>query len=381
MKTEVLVVGGGLAGCAAAIALARSGTDVTLVERDAHPQHKVCGEFLSGEALLYLQRLSVEPGVLGAVSIERVRLAVNNKLTESTLPFAATSLTRRRLDGELLLQAEAAGARVCRGHSVEKLQRDGSLWQAVLSTGETITANTVFLASGKHDVRGHSRAAGSQRGLIAFKMYWRLCPSEMQSLARAVELITYPGGYAGLQPVDGGVANLSCLIHADRLRQIGGGWATLLAHMCKHSAHLRQRLLGGVPQLDKPLTIAPLPYGFVRTASDGPWYVGDQAVVIPSFTGDGMSIALHSGVLAAAMYLQNASAHQYQQTLAKQVQRQVRLATMLSKAVVRCPALATVVLPLLPGSLSRIAQWTRIDPAYYPDVLAHVPEGRTALTS
>ena len=49
LQPEVLILGGGVAGCAAAIALARKGQSVTLIEREPTPRHKVCGEFLSGE--------------------------------------------------------------------------------------------------------------------------------------------------------------------------------------------------------------------------------------------------------------------------------------------------------------------------------------------
>jgi hypothetical protein len=56
LQDEVLILGGGVAGCAASIALARKGRRVTLIEREPTPRHKVCGEFLSGEALEDLHR-------------------------------------------------------------------------------------------------------------------------------------------------------------------------------------------------------------------------------------------------------------------------------------------------------------------------------------
>lgn len=75
MQDEVLIIGGGVAGCAASIALARRGRSVTLIEREPTPRHKVCGEFLSGEALEELVALGIDVTSLHAVPIDYVRLA------------------------------------------------------------------------------------------------------------------------------------------------------------------------------------------------------------------------------------------------------------------------------------------------------------------
>ncbi len=360
VNTDVVIIGGGPAGTAAAIVLARGGAQVMLVERERVPTHKVCGEFLSGEALLYLRRLGMDPSRLGGVPLNTIRLTGMGGVTERRLPFAAMSLTRLCLDAELLRHAESAGVHVRRGRAVERLDRVGDAWQASLASGEAILAGAVFLASGKHDVRGHPRPAGKQQGMIAFKMYWQLNAAERRSLGQAVELITYRGGYAGLQPVQDGIANLCCIVRAHELRRIGK-WQDLVAHMCRESPHLRQRLFRAESLLAKPLTVASLPYGFVRRDSAGIWYLGDQAVVIPSFTGDGTSLALHTGMLAAHMFLRKESAHLYQQTVTRHVRRQVAIATAVSKMMVRIPRATMSLLRLWPGAVDVIARQTRID--------------------
>ena len=158
VQDEVLILGGGVAGCAASIALARKGRGVTLIEREPTPRHKVCGEFLSGEALEDLHALGIDVASLGAVPIDYVRLAAARRAAEAPLPFPAASLTRKALDTALIAEAIAAGVRVERGRSVQALGRTASnIWQATLDDGTTYEAPTVFLATGKHDLRGHTR--------------------------------------------------------------------------------------------------------------------------------------------------------------------------------------------------------------------------------
>src|SRR5579871_748002 len=132
-QDEVLVIGGGVAGCAAAIALRRNGRSVTLIEREPTPRHKVCGEFLSGEALVDLRALGIDVVALGAVPIPRVRLATSRSAAEAPLPFPAASLTRKTLDTALIAEAIAAGVRVQRGRAVQALHRAATgMWTATL---------------------------------------------------------------------------------------------------------------------------------------------------------------------------------------------------------------------------------------------------------
>jgi choline dehydrogenase-like flavoprotein len=75
LQDEALIIGGGVAGCAASIELARKGRSVTLIEREPTPRHKVCGGFLSGDSLEDLHALGIDVTSLGAVPIDYVRLA------------------------------------------------------------------------------------------------------------------------------------------------------------------------------------------------------------------------------------------------------------------------------------------------------------------
>jgi flavin-dependent dehydrogenase len=363
LQDEVLVVGGGVAGCAASIALARRGRRVTLVEREPTPRHKVCGEFLSGEALDDLRALGINVTSLGAVPIEYVRLAAARRAAEAPLPFPAASLTRKALDTSLIAEAVAAGVRVKCGRSVQSLSRTtGSLWQATLDDGSVHEAPTVFLATGKHDLRGHTRPKDPHRW-VAFKMYYRLSAAQIADLGEASELTLYSGGYGGIQPVEGGIANFCCVVQQRYFARSALRWENLIANMQQDCPHLAMRLADAEPLLVKPITVTHIPYGYIRrTTEDGLYCIGDQAAVIPSFTGDGISIALHTARSAAAAYLAAEPAPVFQPKLRSAMLPQMRLAEIAANGLSN--ALARAVLPfclrIWPGAMRVTARLTRV---------------------
>ncbi|OYV28318.1 MAG: hypothetical protein B7Z81_15840, partial [Acidocella sp. 20-61-6] len=178
-----LIVGGGLAGAAAAAALARAGRAVTLVEREAEPAHKICGEFLSGEAQESLAALGVDLAGLGGHVITHVRLVRGARSIRAKLPFQGLGLTRRTLDEFLLRHAAACGAEVRRGIAVRRILPDLS----VELGEEVLRPEMLFLATGKHEARGAARHA-TPGGQVGFKNYFRLAAAQQAALAGHVEL-------------------------------------------------------------------------------------------------------------------------------------------------------------------------------------------------
>jgi flavin-dependent dehydrogenase len=348
-----------------AIRLAAAGRQVVLLEKERSAHHKVCGEFLSREAVEYLRQAGVDPLELGAATIRLVRHSVKRSVVEAALPFTALSLSRLVLDEALLARAAEMGCNVQRGAWVEKLTSRQGMWAAELRDGQSPCASwsaaTVFLASGKHDLRGLEREPGVQGDMVGFKLHWRLAPEQTEALREFMDLFLFPGGYGGLSLVEAEVANFCLVVRRKTLRKIGG-WDELLATLLKENQLLAQRLKGARQLWERPLAISPIPYGYIAGENDGLWRIGDQAAVIPSFTGDGMAIALHSASLAAQMFLAGETAAAYQSTLQRQLGKNMRLATGISRAMVTgagC-ALASVGLSLFPSSMRWIANSTRI---------------------
>jgi flavin-dependent dehydrogenase len=365
---DAAVVGGGPAGAAVAIELALAGRSVVVFEKERGPHDKVCGEFMSHEGAGYLTRLGVSLSALGAVPISSVTLSRQGEAVEAALPFQAHSLSRRLLDEAILRRAADAGAEVRRGARVKSVAAHSGAWSVSLDSGETVVAGHAFIATGKHDLKDWKRPPGAQPNLIAFKTYWRLAPDQTRALDGTVELILFPGGYAGLQLVEDGRANLCLLVQKRAFASRYRSWEGLLAQMLESSAHLKMRLAGAACLLDRPLAITRLPYGHVAASSAGPWLVGDQAAVIPSFSGDGMSIALHSAHRASQCFLGQCDAAGFQEMFAEDVSAQVGRATALSQLLVSDAGqrMARAVAGIFPQVMPLGARLTRISSRLLP---------------
>jgi flavin-dependent dehydrogenase len=356
-----LVIGGGPAGARVALRLASAARNVLLVEKESGPHHKVCGEFLSREAVDYLHQAGVNPLALGATSIRTLRLSAGGRTIIAPLPFQALSLSRRVLDAALLARAEENGSQVLRGTAVQSLVPEGDRWVASLGNGDSIRAPHVFLATGKHSLRGFPRSPAKQSDLVGFKMLWQLPSAQLPALRGCMDLYLFPGGYGGLSLIENNVANLCFVVRRATFRS-SGAWSQVLAQILSGNRLLRQLLHDATPLWPLPLAISPIPYGYLIRESGGLWCVGDQAAVIPSFTGDGISIALHSAALAAQMFLAGSSAADYNGMLRAQLTRSMTLATTLSRAAVtgigRTAAMAA--LTLAPNAMRWVAASTRI---------------------
>jgi menaquinone-9 beta-reductase len=356
-----LIVGGGPAGSMLAMRLADAGVQVTLLEKEAAAHHKVCGEFLSREALEYLQQAGLSPCELGAAPIHFIRLSTGRRAVCATLPFHAFSLSRYVLDAVMLERAEQRGCEVRRAVCVDRVEPQGSHWRVQIRGGRAVRAQNVFLANGKHDLRGWNRTDGKQCDLVGFKMHWQLNPVQTEAMRGVMELFLFPGGYGGLSLIEMETANLCLVVHRAELQRIGP-WDELLASILRENPHMLQRMQGAEALWDKPLAVSSIPYGYLVNKPCAIWCVGDQAAVVPSFTGDGMAIALHSGALAAEMFLARTGADEYHRRLIAQLGRGISLATGISRAMVTRVGrgIAPFGLRLFPHAMQWIANSTRI---------------------
>src|SRR3954451_4268513 len=108
IDADVAIVGAGPGGSTVAAMLARRGASVALIDRDAFPRDKLCGEFLSYDALPIVEALGIDLG--DAPQIAHCRVVGRGRNYEFDFPHPARGVSRMRLDYALHRCAVAAGA-------------------------------------------------------------------------------------------------------------------------------------------------------------------------------------------------------------------------------------------------------------------------------
>jgi flavin-dependent dehydrogenase len=357
-RAAALIAGGGPAGAAAAIRLAQGGAEAVVVERRAGAHDSVCGGFLGWDSLAALETLGLDPGALGAQPIDRVRLSAGNRIVEAPLPRRAAGLSRRTLDEALLARAADVGAELLRGRPIRSA--DIATRSLRLDGDEEIGGGALFLATGKYELRGAPRVGAA---IDSAPLGLRTSIPAPSDLAGHIELHLFDGGYSGLLVQDDGSANLCLSVARHRLKRAEGVEA-LIVELAAESPLLARRL-EGVSGLEWE-AVAGVPYGWrTHHSEDGVFRLGDRGAVIASLAGDGVAIALSSGIAAADAFLEGGpeAADGFQRSFGRRSDRPVDIAERLRWAAERrVPrALAMALFAAFPRLAPLAAKLTRID--------------------
>jgi len=389
---DALILGAGPAGSTAAILLASAGWSVALLEKQAFPRRKVCGECIAASNLPLLEALGIGAAftALAGPALRRVALWYGTQAVSAPLPAAedvaypwGRALGREHLDALLLQRASCLGVTVlqpCRAQAVSG--QPGNLrCEAIGTEAEsalTLVAPVVIAANGSWEPLPAQRRRLERRGtdLLAFKANF----NDVQLEPGVLPVLSFRGGYGGMVVADHGVATLACCIRADRLaasRQAAPGspaGAVVEAVLKRECAGVRGALRGA-SAAGAWLAAGPIRPGVrLSLAATGAFVIGNAAAEAHPIIGEGISMAIQSAWLLCAQLLRcrdvlrrDAQAPRRQREIQRryvaqwhqQFRQRVRLAAWFAHAAM-CPQVMACLMPLVrraPRVLSHCALW------------------------
>jgi len=284
-RFDLIIIGGGPAGSAAAITATKAGARVLLLEKGRFPRQKVCGEFVSAESLDLLQNLLAQEHshvVKNAPRIASARIFLDGRSLTTNVDPAAASISRYDLDSALWDSAVRAGVETSQETTVQGIFR-GQRFNLTTSSGQ-FEAGAVINCSGRWSNLNRSSFDSSERW-IGIKAH--LAENDPPP---SVDLYFFPGGYCGVQPIAGGEINACAMVRA--------AVATTLPQVLACHPSLLERSRSWKPA-GAPVNTSPLIFREPEAERDGVLMAGDAAGFVDPFVGDGISLALRSGALAA----------------------------------------------------------------------------------
>jgi geranylgeranyl reductase family protein len=301
---DLVVIGGGPAGAAAAIRAAHAGLDVVVFERAAHGRDKVCGDGLTPRAVAALAELKVD--LAAAHRIDGLRMIAGRQRRElawpdnGRFPPHGAVWPRRRFDAHLIDAARHAGAEVRFSVEATPVVEGGRVVGAVTDTGERFTADLVVLAAGAQG--SAARSLGAVRDpdepfALAIRSYAETPRSGEHLLEACLALRDASGtpvpGYGWLFPAGDGTVNIG----VGALSTMRGFKSLNLNHLVDSYADMVRNDWDLGPLLERPRAWR-LPMSALRRSGPGWVAVGDAAGLVNPMNGEGIDYALESGMLA-----------------------------------------------------------------------------------
>ncbi len=298
MKVSIIILGGGLAGLTAAIHLSKLGHQVTVIEKNHFPKHKVCGEYISNEVVEYFNWLGLEDVLAHSHPINTFRLEIDQKnFSEVQLPLGGFGISRYLLDDMLYQKAKSQNC-IFIHESVIDICFQDDFFKITLSSGQEIETPIAIGSFGKRS----NIDVTLKRDFIQKKSHWLAVKSHYQGYFedRVVGLYPFHGGYCGVSKVEGDKINICYIVQTEVFKKFKS-IPEFTQNILFENQGLKNILKKSDSLFENPLTISQISFDIKKAVEDHILMIGDSAGLIHPLCGNGMAMAIHSAKIASEL--------------------------------------------------------------------------------
>jgi menaquinone-9 beta-reductase len=299
---DVAIIGGGLAGLAASIQLAKAGHSVIVFEKEKYPFHKVCGEYISLESWEFLIQLGVPLQDMNLPVINSLFLtAPNGKSFKTNLPLGGFGISRHQLDWLLAQIVKQNGVHLFEETKVDDVTFD--VVHQVYFHSKKIKASVCCAAFGKRsnlDVKWQRNfLSASDKRLANYVGIKYHVKTDWET--NVIGLHNFEKGYCGISKIEEDKYCLCYMTNAANLKRSNNNISELEETILYKNPHLKRIFLNSEKCDSTPVTISQINFNKKTQIEDHVLMLGDSAGMITPLCGNGMSIALHTSKIAAEL--------------------------------------------------------------------------------
>ena len=298
---DLAIVGGGLAGLALSIQIAKAGHTVILFEKEQYPFHRVCGEYISLESWDFLGSLGADLASMNISNIKKIRVSdVHGNFFEQALPLGGFGISRYKLDHLLAGIARHSGVIVYEQTRVNDIRfiNDGFIVESSQGNFKARVAAASFGKRSNLDIKWKRPFILAKKNKlnnyigIKYHVHHNF-PVDL------IALHNFKKGYCGLSKVEDDRYCLCYLTNADNLQNSGNDIKKMEKTILSSNPHLKKIFEECEMLMDEPVIISQISFDKKNSVEDHVLMVGDAAGMITPLCGNGMSMALHASKIAA----------------------------------------------------------------------------------
>lgn len=284
MDYEYIIIGGGVAGLCAGIRLGELGRQSLIIESGDYPSHKVCGEFFSPSCLSILERWDIQ-----TIKIQQAEYYFDDQLFIYPFPVSFGSLSHYSFDP--LLVERATKATILTNTKVIHLENVNDRYVMTLSNGEKYRTENLIIATGKLDY--------FRKQITEFKYQGIKAHFEGNTKSNSLKMFLFKDCYLGMSPIEHGKTNIACLVKMKQYKTWNSP-SDFIKHLRSQNKEL-DRILSQLNLIFNEWMTAPIPHFGIKAKTnwENVYFIGDAIGAIPPATGNGLALAITSGVMAA----------------------------------------------------------------------------------